>query len=95
MGNTNCPIILGSLFNQPITRMVRADIFTMMLISKNKMFVDNEEKSKKLIETILNFSKFRFKEDDLFMIKEKLKGWNRILYDFINYNNYVDVLPIN
>ena len=59
------------------------------------MFVDNEEKSIKLIETILNFSKFRFKEDDLFMIKEKLKGWNRILYDFINYNNYVDVLPIN
>ena len=59
------------------------------------MFVDNEEKSKKLIETILNFSKFRFKEDDLFMIKEKLKGWNRILYDFINYNNYVDVLHIN
>ena len=60
LGSTNSPIILGSLFNQPITRMVRADIFTLMLISKNKVFVDNEEKSKKLIETIFNFSKFRF-----------------------------------
>lgn len=75
---------------------MRADVFTLLAISQNKKFIESNRQSKiirrgfsKLFEP--KYIKLINKPDFI----EKLKGWNRVIFDMCNYNYLTDVYTVN
>ena len=92
------PIIIGSIVNGGFSRklrMLRADLFTLMSITQSKQFMKQRRNSTGIKTSVVNICRKSQRIDDNVELIQKLKGWNRILFDKMNDNFLTDVFTLN